>query len=247
MIAETITHSCRSCGSPHIIRNGHNKCGNPQYHCKSCGAYRVLRPKQGYTAQQKHTILCAYLERMSLRGVQRVFGVWRGTLLRWLRAWVKHLPRLSQTLLPSQAGDVLELDETWSFVQQHFFQRWLWAALCRRTRQIVAFAIGDRTQDTASHLRDRLPLGYRDGRLEVDGWEAYPLVFPADQLVVSVGIRGPTNHIERWFNTLRQRLGRYTRKSLAFSKEDDYHVLATHAFIILYNLAIQQASLTLQP
>ena len=48
---------------------------------------------------------------MSLRGLERVFGVWRGTVLRWLAQQVRQLPKLSQTLLPSQARDVLELDE----------------------------------------------------------------------------------------------------------------------------------------
>ncbi len=34
MIQETITYRCHRCGSTNIVRNGTNKCGNPQYHCK---------------------------------------------------------------------------------------------------------------------------------------------------------------------------------------------------------------------
>jgi insertion element IS1 protein InsB len=247
MIEETLTYSCRSCGSAHIIRNGHNRCGNAQYLCKDCGACRVLRPQQRYTAETKQTILAAYQERMSLRGVERVFGVWRGTVLRWVRQQVAELPKLSQTLLPAQPNDVLELDECWSFVQQGFFERWLWVVVCRRTRQVVAYAIGDRSQPICRKLKDRLPHGYRDCRLVADGWEAYQLTFPPSQLQVYRGLRGPTNHVERWFNTLRQRLARYTRKTLAFSKSDTYHALVTHAFIVRYNLAILHASRTLQP
>ena len=48
------------------------------------------------------------------------------------------LPAFEDTLLPSQSGDVLELDELWSFVGSKTSQCWLWVALCRRTRQIVA-------------------------------------------------------------------------------------------------------------
>jgi insertion element IS1 protein InsB len=207
----------------------------------------VVRPKEKYTAEAKATILEAREERMSLRGLERVFGVWRGTVLRWLREQIRQLPKLSQTLLSSQANDVLELDECWTFLQQRFHERWLWIALCRRTRQIVAYAIGDRSQATCRKLKDRLPYDYRDCRLVADGWEAYQLTFSADQLQVYRGVRGPTNHVERWFNTLRQRLARYTRKTLAFSKSDTYHVLATHAFIVHYNLAILHSSRTLQP
>src|SRR5574337_749225 len=96
MIEETITYSCRSCGSTNIIRNGHNKCGNAQYLCKDCRVCRVLTPKQDYSPEQKDTILRAYRERMSLRGIQRVFGVWRTTVLRWLKQLVARLPTRSE-------------------------------------------------------------------------------------------------------------------------------------------------------
>jgi len=55
---------------------------------------------------------------------------------------VENLPSLHETLLPVQATDVLELDELVSLVAEKFFKRWLWLAMCRRTRQIVAYAIG---------------------------------------------------------------------------------------------------------
>jgi IS1 transposase len=51
-------------------------------------------------------------------------------------------------LLPAQAEDVLELDEVWSFVFIKTAKYWLWTAMCRRTRQIVAFVIGDHSAET---------------------------------------------------------------------------------------------------
>lgn len=48
---------------------------------------------------------------------------------------------------------------------------------------------------------------------------------------------GQTNHVERWFNTLRQRLARFTRKTLAFSKTQTNHEAILHMFILDYNLA----------
>ena len=50
---------------------------------------------------------------------------------------------MQQSLLPARAEDILELDEVWSFVAVKTAKYWLWTALCRRTRQIVAFVIGD--------------------------------------------------------------------------------------------------------
>lgn len=244
MIEETTKYSCRSCGSANIIRNGHNKCGNAQYLCKACGTCRVLTPKVKYPPETQATILRAYRERMSLRGIQRVFGVWRTTVLRWLDKWVSQLPTLGQTLLPAQADDRLELDEVVTFVSEKFFKRWLWTAQCRRTRQIVAYAIGDRSQDTGRELWRSVPTPYQTCICYTDHWEAYTLFLPPDQHVPSGKGSGLTAHQERWYNTLRQWLGRYTRKTLSFSKEDRYLELVTRWFILEHNLRIQ-ASLTM--
>ena len=236
MIEETTRYSCRSCGSTDIIRNGHNKCGNPQYLCKECGTCRVLTPKQRYSPEQKRLILQAYRERMSLRGLQRVFGVWRSTVLRWLRQLLEQLPSLIQTLLPAQADDVLEMDECMSFVTEKFFKRWLWTAMCRRTRQIVAYAIGDRSETTARHLWDALPGPYQACPIYTDNFNVYPTFVPPDRHHPAPKGSRQTNHQERFYLTLRQWSGRYTRRTLSFSKEDVYHSLVTHWFIIDHNL-----------
>ena len=71
----------------------------------------MIRPHEKYSSETKATVLRAYRERMSLRGIQWVFGVWRKTMLGWLEAWVAQLPTLVETLLAVQPDDVLELDE----------------------------------------------------------------------------------------------------------------------------------------
>jgi len=67
------------------------------------------------------------------------------------------LPALKDTLLPAAADDVLELDELWSFVLKKSRKRWLWTAICRRTRQIVDLVIGDRSQKTCRRLWNKIP------------------------------------------------------------------------------------------
>jgi hypothetical protein len=47
---------------------------------------------------------------------------------------------------------------------------------------------------------------------------------------------GETAHMERWYCTLRQWLGRYTRRTLSFSKTDFYHWLVTSWFITHHNI-----------
>src|SRR5260221_11875520 len=101
MIQETKTFECRVCRSTNIIRNGTNRCGNAQYHCKDCGIYRVLSPKSAYSEIDKQTVLRAGLERCSLRGVERIFDITRQTVVRWISIHIQKLPDVAETLLPA--------------------------------------------------------------------------------------------------------------------------------------------------
>ena len=58
--------------------------------------------------------------------------------------------------MPWQKGDVLELDELGSFVGNKANQCRVWLALCRRTRQIVAYAMGDRSEVSARFVQEAL-------------------------------------------------------------------------------------------
>ena len=197
---------------------------------------------QGASTQtQRQQVIDAYFERVSMRGIERVFAVSRYYLACWLLEAAANLPLLSATLVKWQPGDVLELDELWSFVLKKSQKRWVWLALCRRTRQIVACVIGDRSQETCRKLWQRIPTEYKACRTFSDFWEAYQKVFPEDTHQSVGKDSGQTAHIERWNNTLRQRLARFVRKTLSFSKSDRFHEVALMLFIHRYNLLCMQA------
>jgi transposase-like protein len=86
VIKQVKTYECRKCQSQNVVKNGTNASGNQQYHCKECGTYGVMDPEEkGYSEQEKERIPRAYRERGSLCGVERIFGVSRGTILRWIK------------------------------------------------------------------------------------------------------------------------------------------------------------------
>ena len=118
MIQETITYACRICKSTNSVKNGTNRCGTPQYHCKDCGTYRVLQPKPVYSEGEKQTILQACLKRSSLRGVQRIFGAARQTIAEWIKIQAQELPEVKDILLASAPGDVLERDARMEFCRK---------------------------------------------------------------------------------------------------------------------------------
>jgi insertion element IS1 protein InsB len=196
MIEEYITYTCSRCGSPNIVRNGHNKCGNPQYQCKDCKAHRVLKPKQLHPLRTRQQVLRAYRERMSLRGVERVFDVCLQTVMTWLQEYMHTLPPL---LICS---DLPKRMMFWSWTKHGRLSvkrliNALWTALCRRTRQIIAFVIGDRSDETCDQLWKTVLEAYRHCHSFSDFWKAYTKVFP-QSTHQSVGKEtGETAHQER--------------------------------------------------
>src|SRR6266481_2994773 len=57
---------------------------------------------------------------------------------------------------------------------------WIWIALCRKTRQVVAYAVGDRSKKTCQRLWEAIPQGYRQGHCFTDFWATYPAVLPKE-------------------------------------------------------------------
>src|SRR5919109_4931 len=75
----------------------------------------------------------------------------------------------------------------------------------------------------------------RDCTCYSDFWRAYQAVIPDDQHIAVGKETGETAHVERWNNTLRQRLGRFVRKTLSFSKSLVMHEIALRLFLHRYN------------
>jgi insertion element IS1 protein InsB len=62
-------------------------------------------------------------------------------------------------------------------------------------------------------------------------------VLPAERHKAITKKARKTNHIERFNNTLRQRVSRLVRETPSFSKKLDNHIGAIKFFICHYNLA----------
>jgi insertion element IS1 protein InsB len=152
------------------------------------------------------------------------------------------LPPLQATLLtpdprdPTSTTLELELDELWSFVLKKANDAWMWIALCRQTRQVVAYAIGKRSKKTCQRLWEAIPQAYRQGHCLTDFLNIDACVIPKEQHVAVGKETGETAHVERWNNTLRQRLARFVRMALSFSKSEVMHEACLLLFLHRYNL-----------
>jgi insertion element IS1 protein InsB len=113
---------------------------------------------------------------------------------------------------------------------------WIWIALCRKTRQVVAYAVGDRSNKTCQRLWEAIPQEYRLGHCFTDFLKVYASVIPEEQHTAVGKETGETAHVERWNNTLRQRLARFVRMTLSFSKSELMHEACLLLFLHQYNL-----------
>lgn len=113
----------------------------------------------------------------------------------------------------------IQCDELWSFVDNKGNKQWVWLALNANPREIVGVYIGARDETAAGKLWESLPPLYRQCEIAyTDFWAAYAAVLPS-QCHRAVGKEtGKTSYIERFNNTLRQRVSRLVRKTLSFSK-----------------------------
>lgn len=128
----------------------------------------------------------------------------------------------------------------WSFVGCKDNKLWIWLALDADTREIVGVFVGDRSRQAAKQLWHSLPAVYRQCAIcYTDFWEAYEQVLPSKRHQAVSKATGKTSYVERFNNTLRQRVGRLVRKTLSFSKKLSNHIGAIWYFVHHYNVCLR--------
>ena len=232
---------CPECGSEKNKKNGHIHNGKQNHYCKKCGRQFVENPEQKLiSVEKREQIRKLLLERIPLRGICRVMGVSLLWLLDFMTSEYEQLPDDLNYQSSLKTDKLLiwsidsEVDEMWSFVGSKENKQWIWIAMDAKSRQIIAFYVGDRSQESAKKLWELIPKDYRENAtFYTDDWQAYKTVIPEERHHV---VKGKASHIERFNCTMRQRVSRLVRKALSFSKKLSNHIGAIKYFICNYNL-----------
>jgi insertion element IS1 protein InsB len=244
-----IRDGCPQCQSSKYKKNGHIHNGKQNHQCRDCGRQFVQCLEQYLIPDDRRALIERLLmERISLRGICRVMGVglkWLlGFLVQCFEALPDHLNVQPITCIQDVTIQRLEVeaDEMSSFVKKKANKQWIWLAMDAKTRQVIAFHVGDRSRKSAKRLWEKIPEAYRQhATFYTDQYVVYAGVIPAAQHRAIHKLARKTNHIERFNNTLRQRVSRLVRETLSFSKKLANHVGAIKYFICHYNL-IQAAA-----
>jgi IS1 family transposase/transposase-like protein len=231
---------CPRCDSQHIVKNGHTHNGKQSFKCGDCARQFVIAPRhQPISESTKKLIDKLLLEKISLAGICRTTGVSE----RWLQYYVNKklgaVNRQVEVKSKKKGKLIIQCDEMWSFVGNKGNKQWIWLAIDGFTKEIVGVYIGKRDQTGAQGLWDSLPAVYRQCAVSyTDFWTAYGIVFPQKRHRAVGKDTGQTNYIERFNNTMRQRISRLGRKTLSFSKILSNHIGAIWYFIHEYNATL---------
>ncbi len=109
----------------------------------------------------------------------------------------------------------------------------------QRSVRLLVFIWAARDEEAARHLWQSLPPVYRQCAIAyTDFWAAYSTVLPSKRHGAVGKETGKTSDIERFNNTLRQRVSRLVGKTLSFSKSIENHIGAIWYFVHHYNQSL---------
>jgi insertion element IS1 protein InsB len=176
------------------------------------------------------------LEKIPLAGIDRSLQISESWLQQHVNTYYATVPQHVQVQPKARKRLTVQMDELWSFVDDKGNEQWVWLALDAATREIVGCYVGNRSGEAASSLWQSLPAVYRQCAVcYTDFWVSYPVALPSKRHQAVDKSSGLTSYIERFNNTLRQRVSRLVRKTLSFSKKLDNHISAIWNFIHHYN------------
>lgn len=230
--------SCIHCEDSHVVKNGHSRTNKQQMLCRNCHRQWLVDPiRPAITLEKKELVISLLKERLSLSGICRACKISLGWLLWFLQTLGKCLDY--QAHLPESTGEMaIELDEMWTFIGKKKNKFWLWIALDRKSRMIVAFHVGKRDEAACRAFWQKIPEAIREKAIfYTDLWKAYQNVIPHKQHRPQED-RGQTNHVERFNGTIRHLCSRLVRQNYAFSKKLENLVAHLNIIIEDYNKKI---------
>ena len=163
-----IRTTCPCCDETHYKKNGKTHHGKQHYRCRRCGREFIQTlEREPVTLEQQALVKKLWLERLSLRRICRVIGVSLDWLLAFLASVYEGLPDHLNVSLEQVDNHVLiqrlevEADELLSFVKNKKNKQWIWLAMDVKTKQVIAFYVGDRSKRSAQKLWKAVPNAYK--------------------------------------------------------------------------------------
>ena len=203
--------TCKHCHSEDTVKSGvlRNK---QRYKCKSCKRhFQKNTEKKKSNTQKQEQIIKLYLEGTPIRGIARLLEISHT----WVIKFIKKYSAQIKPHLPLFSSDI-EIDELYLYIGSKKKKRWLWTALCRKTKRILAFHIGQRSRSAVTKLYENIkPI--ECNHYYTDSYKGFLTVFPKEKHKRNYA---GTNTIEGFHSSLRHYQSRFRRRSKCYSKSE---------------------------
>ena len=158
-----MTQLCRRCGSEQVRKNGSSG-GRTKYQCKACAFQGYVHP-----AGPGRAVRYARVDQLGRAQFAAQHRAGHGRFAhdhgqagkKKCSCQVRPCPACGRKKAQRRVWEALELDEMWTYVGQRRRKVWLWLAVERASRRIVAWVLGRRDAATARRLWQALPGRYR--------------------------------------------------------------------------------------
>ena len=156
-----------------------------------------------------------YLRNGGMRAVAEMFGVNASTILKWVRAFLKHFEHLIQKarieLKTQQEPDIIELDEIV-----------IWTAYSRGEGRVIAFVIGEGLKAAKEIYQKVKKLRQNILAIYTDANSCYESAFRGIK-ESHIMTKAETHLIESSNSSIRDQLARFNRRTKRYSKSLELH------------------------
>ena len=178
---------CPKCSGANVVKNGFTHYGKQNHKCNDCGTQFVLDNTHTITRCDTLKIVSALQERISLRGICRVFKVSMTWFMDFANSHWEDTPEdlgiydcVCDTIERCQTIG-LQLDEMWSFSGNKKNKQWIWIAYDSHLQVTLACHIGGRGKEDAQEFWNKIPQKLKHLDFETDHWKAYKAIIPKQQ------------------------------------------------------------------
>jgi len=224
--------TCTRCSNPeNIVKNGKKYNNAQNYLCKNCGK-QFIAPQElknkGCSREVKESIIRCLSRGAGIRDAAYITQTSVGLVL-------KVLCTLSLVIKPKKLEyQRLEVDELWTYVQKKDTKVWMIYLYCKETKEVVAYAHGNRSRSTVKQLWNKIKkMGIKIDSICSDNWEAFKGVFESVNHFIGKEF---TKAIEGNNCLFRTRMRRIFRKTCNFSKKLFNHLKAFD--LAIYNINV---------
>ncbi len=203
---------CSKCvdGQNSMVRNGKTSYGKQRFICKNCKKSRVVSyTNHAYKPEINHQIIILTKEGLGIRSTARVLEISTTTLLKRI---ILIASKISRPFISK--GKIYEVDELRTYLKIKTKLIWIVYALERKSRKVVSFNVGARTNKTLQIVLKTLELSEAK-IIYTDGLKNYRYLI---ENKIHKVIRFGTNLIERINLNLRIHLKRLNRRTICFSR-----------------------------